>query len=189
LISKKPRGVFAKTQGRAGQHGPGPCGPAVRGAGVAVHGGPRPGRGERRGWAAAARHGRGRELAGAPFCGAGRHADIVGEVRAGQRGRCARRWRLGVAGVCGPRGGAMRRRRLTPVRPYAWQRGGKGPPSARARSSREGGARGMLTSGRTEAAERVRRRRDRGDFGGGAASSELRLGFREGARAGAAAFK
>ena len=104
-------------------------------------------------------------------------------MRALRRSRCARGLRPRMAGARWPRGGARRRRRRTPARPYARQRGGKGPPSARARSSREGGARGMLTSGRTVAAERVRRRRRRGELGGGAAELGVSARASEAARA------
>ena len=81
-------------------------------AGPPVHRGPGPGA---EGVAAAALHGRGRGLVGAAIRGAGKRAEGTGGLRVVQRGRCARRQRLGVAGVRGPRGGAMRRQQLTPA--------------------------------------------------------------------------
>ena len=132
------------------------------GCSVAVHRGPRAGAGERRGWAA----GRPRRCAiGAAGSSTGRRFAARGGTRT-PRASCARGSGAGArdgGGWAWPEGAGhaaalMRRRRLTPVRPNARQRGGRGPPSARTRSSREGGARGMLTSGRTEAA---------GEFDGG----------------------
>ena len=82
-------------------------------AGPPVHRGPGPGA---KGVAAAALHGRGRELIRAAIRCARKRAVGTDGLRALQRGRCVRLQRLGVAGVRGPRGGAMRRRRrLTPA--------------------------------------------------------------------------
>ena len=70
-----------------------------------------------------------------------------------QRGRCARRRRLGVAEVRGPRGGAMRRRRLTPASAGACTGGRGDAPRASSSSSRPCEPVAVLTLAR-EVAER-----------------------------------